>query len=75
MAMGNIIKFIRFAISEVSPEVSEAEAKTNIADKLQNFLDERIIYARENIYHHCAGEEEKRVVDLFLDKIKLVYVC
>jgi hypothetical protein len=55
MAMGNIIKFIRFAISEVSPEVNEAEAKTLIADKLQNFLDERIIYARENINHHCAG--------------------
>jgi hypothetical protein len=57
MAMGNIVKFIRFAISEVSPELSEAEAKTVIADKLQNFLDERIIYARENINHHCAGRQ------------------
>ena len=55
MAMGNIVKFIRFAISEVSPELSEAEAKSTIADKIQNFLDERIIYARENINNHCAG--------------------
>lgn len=54
MAMGNIVKFIRFAISEVSPEMNEADAKTIIADKMQNFLDERIIYARENINHHCA---------------------
>ena len=56
MAMGNIVKFIRFAIAEVPPEINEADAKTLIADKLQNFLDERIIYARENINHHCAGK-------------------
>ena len=59
MAMGNIVKFIRFAISEVQPELNEAEAKSIIAGKLQNFLDERIIYARENINKHCAGVKRK----------------
>jgi len=53
MAMGNIIKFIRFTISTISSDISEAEAKTIIAEKIQAFLEERIIYARENIYNHC----------------------
>ena len=47
--MGNLIKFMRFSISKISPEISEAEAKNILLEKLQAFLEERIVYAAENI--------------------------
>lgn len=47
--MGNLIKFMRFSISKISPEISEAEAKNILLDKLQAFLEERVVYAAENI--------------------------
>lgn len=47
--MGNLIKYMRFSISKIAPEVSEAEAKGVLLDKLQSFLEERIVYAAENI--------------------------
>lgn len=47
--MGNLIKYMRFSVSKVSPEVSEAEAKSLLLDKLQAYLEERIVFAAENI--------------------------
>lgn len=47
--MGNLIKFIRFSISKVPLEASEAEAKSMLLAKLQSFLEERIVDAAENI--------------------------
>lgn len=47
--MGNLIKFMRFSVSKISPEISEAEAKHILLEKLQSFLEERIVFAAENI--------------------------
>jgi translation initiation factor eIF-2B subunit delta len=47
--MGNLIKFLRFSVSKVPLEVSEAEAKSMLLEKLQSFLEERIVDAAENI--------------------------
>jgi translation initiation factor 2B subunit (eIF-2B alpha/beta/delta family) len=47
--MGNIIRYTRFVISNISPELSDTESKSIICDKLQVFLDEKIIYAAQSI--------------------------
>ena len=47
--MGNLIKYMRYYISKISPEVNEAVAKEVLLGKLQSFLEERIIFAAENI--------------------------
>lgn len=47
--MGNLIKYLRFSVSKVPLEASEAEAKSMLLDKLRGFLEERIVYAAENI--------------------------
>ena len=49
MGMGNVIKYIRYEISHINPEFSEAGAKAHLNNKLQSFLEERIVYARESI--------------------------
>jgi hypothetical protein len=45
--MGNLIKYIRYEISHISPELSEADAKSYLMSKLYIFLEERIVFARE----------------------------
>ena len=52
MGMGNVIKYIRYEISHIPPECSEAEAKAQLNTKLQSFLEERIVYARESIIRY-----------------------
>lgn len=47
--MGNVIKFLRNSVSKITPETSEAEAKSVLLAKLQNFVEERIIVATECI--------------------------
>eukprot|EP01038_Epipyxis_sp_PR26KG_P008140 gene8140-11019_t len=47
--MGNFIKFVRHIISQIPPDINESEAKSILLSKLQNFLDDRIIYAAESI--------------------------
>lgn len=47
--MGNIIKFLKSCISRVSPDISEAEAKTIILNKLTNFMEEKLEFAAESI--------------------------
>jgi translation initiation factor eIF-2B subunit delta len=54
MGMGNLIKFLRFAISRVPPEISEAEAKSLLISQLRSFLEERILFAREAIIQVCT---------------------
>ena len=49
MAMGNIIKYLRFVISQVGPEESEAVAKAQLVEKLTSFLEERILLAQDSI--------------------------
>lgn len=47
--MGNIIRYIRLCISKISPELSEDQCKSMVGAKLQAFLDDRILFAGENI--------------------------
>ena len=54
MAMGNIIKYVRFAISQIPPDESEADAKSHLVEKLSTFLEERIIFARDSICAHST---------------------
>jgi translation initiation factor eIF-2B subunit delta len=49
IGMGNIIKYLRFIISNIDPELSELLAKEYIINSLQTFFDERISYARRSI--------------------------
>jgi translation initiation factor eIF-2B subunit delta len=53
--MGNVIKYARQCISKVSPELSEAEAKTIILGDLQRYLEEKMIYAGESIAQFVAS--------------------
>ena len=55
MGMGNIIKYIKYEVSHITPDISEAEAKTYLNMKLNNFLEERILYARENIANFVSS--------------------
>eukprot|EP01041_Mallomonas_annulata_P012341 gene12341-25966_t len=45
MGMGNVIKFVRYAISQVPPSVNEAEAKDILLKQIFNFNEERIVFA------------------------------
>lgn len=54
MSMGNFIKFFRFTISQVDNEVTEAEAKKWLLDKLDGFIEERVSVAQQNIAKFCA---------------------
>jgi translation initiation factor eIF-2B subunit delta len=54
MAMGNIIKYLRFVISQIPPDESEADAKSHLVEKLNLFLEERIVFAQDSICTHCA---------------------
>ena len=49
IGMGNIIKFLRFVISNVNPELSESAAKESIINSLLTFFEERITFARKSI--------------------------
>ena len=53
--MGNLIKYLRFSVSKVPLEASEAEAKTMLLGKLQSFLEERVVYAAENIAKYVVS--------------------
>lgn len=52
--MGNIIKYLRQCISKIPPELSEAESKTILLQKLQSFLDEKMLYAGESIARYVT---------------------
>ena len=52
MGMGNAIKYLRSAISCVPPDLIEANAKAHLIKVLRFYLEEKIIYARENIIKH-----------------------
>lgn len=52
--MGNVIKHVRQCISKVSPELSEAEAKTIILGDMQRYLEEKMIFAGESIAQFVA---------------------
>jgi translation initiation factor eIF-2B subunit delta len=47
--MGNLIKYLRFSTSKISPDMNEAEAKAVLMAKLQTFLEDRVVYAAESI--------------------------
>ena len=49
IGMGNIIKYLRFIISNVNPELSESAAKESIVNSLLTFFEERITFARKSI--------------------------
>lgn len=55
MSMGNFIKFFRFTISQVNNEITEAEAKKWLLDKLDGFIEERVSVAQQNIAKFCAN--------------------
>lgn len=48
-SMGNAIKFLRYTISKVKPEMSEEDAKAHICDEIDMFLAERITLAGASI--------------------------
>lgn len=47
--MGNLIKYLRYAVSRIPIDMNEAEAKSILTSKLLNFLEERILFSREII--------------------------
>ena len=49
IGMGNLIKQLRYVISQISPDLNEADAKTTIIAKLHSFYEDRLIFARESI--------------------------
>lgn len=53
--MGNLIKYLRFSVSKISPEMNEAEAKAVLMGKLQSFLEDRVIYAAESISNYFTS--------------------
>lgn len=55
MAMGNIIKYLRFAISNLPHYISEADSKILLIGKLKLFLEERVLFAREHICNVCQS--------------------
>jgi translation initiation factor 2B subunit (eIF-2B alpha/beta/delta family) len=55
MGMGNLIKQLRFAISNIPADRSEMESKLTLRRMLESFLEERILYARQSIITNCMG--------------------
>ena len=55
MSMGNFIKFVRFTISQVDSDATEAEAKMWLLEKLEGFIEERVSVAQLNIAKYCAS--------------------
>lgn len=53
--MGNLIKYFRFSISRIPPEMNEVEAKSLLCAKLQTFFEERIVFATESISRSIAS--------------------
>lgn len=49
VGMGHLIKYLRYLVSHLPPEISESAAKSLLLEKLQNFLDERIVFSGDNI--------------------------
>lgn len=49
IGMGNIIKYLRYTISQIPPDCSESKAKAAVADALSQYLAERIINSRNCI--------------------------
>jgi translation initiation factor eIF-2B subunit delta len=49
IGMGNLIKQLRYIISQIAPDVNEANAKKMIVERLHSFFEDRISFARENI--------------------------
>lgn len=49
IGMGNLIKQLRYFISNIPPDTNEAIAKKDILERLHSFFEDRIQFARENI--------------------------
>lgn len=45
---------MRYCISKISPEINESEAKVILMNKLQTFLEERVIFASESIAKYVS---------------------
>ena len=55
MAMGNIIKYIRYLITRIPPDLSEADAKTQMLKDIDIFIRDRLVLARESIAMECSA--------------------
>ena len=55
IGMGNLIRYIRYAISHTPPDMNEADAKGKLISLLHTFLEERIIFARDSISRVCTS--------------------
>lgn len=53
ITMGNVIKFTRFNISQLPPDLPEAQAKQKLIGALTTYLEERIVFARKSISLLC----------------------
>jgi translation initiation factor eIF-2B subunit delta len=49
VGMGHLIKYLRYLVSHLPPDINESEAKSLLLEKLQNFLRERIVFSGDNI--------------------------
>lgn len=56
IGMGNAIRYVRNAIATTSPELAEEEAKTHICEKIDTFVQERILLAVEVIVTNAASK-------------------
>lgn len=59
MGMGNLIKYLRSAIASTPPAMPESEAKQRLINILRQFLEEKIVFARESIIQHCSSVVKK----------------
>ena len=53
--MGNAIKHLKLRISNIPPEMSESEAKTELCSVIDSYIHEKIILADEAISKFCGG--------------------
>jgi translation initiation factor eIF-2B subunit delta len=55
IGMANLINHLRYVVSKVPPDMSEAEAKAQILDKLHSFLRQDVVAGGESIGKLVAG--------------------
>lgn len=80
LSMGSAIRFLKMEIAHIPPQWGEAEAKTYLIDKIDEYLHERILFADQVIADHAVSRIDagdvimtygsSHVVELALKKAK-----
>ncbi|KAK9787471.1 hypothetical protein WJX73_001396 [Symbiochloris irregularis] len=58
VSMGNAIKFLKLQVSKVDPSTPEAEAKQTLLDKVERFIEEKIVFASREVVANAATKVE-----------------